>query len=138
MMLKHGESSEVKTYVDKSLIDTKRKGMSEDEIKEWKKNEEETRRAISKNTMRNMGVSSSMKRDDNIFKFRTLLSKGEIITVASACQKMGLSRNTIISYAKEANVAIVDDKKKCIIPKTDDKEWLGKVKELYQDVEVLE
>ena len=56
-----------------------------------------------------MGDASSLKRLKRIHQLQLDFRDGYVLTVASAVKKYGYRRNTIIKWAKEGNVPLVDD-----------------------------
>ena len=72
----------------------------------------EKRTLIGRNTQTKLGNESAMGKDDRLFKLKAAYDNKKIITVASAVAYMGLSRATILKYAKEVNISLFDEEKK--------------------------
>lgn len=58
-----------------------------------------------------MSLEMSMGKDERKFRMRVLLDKGECFTVTACSKSIGVSRETVLKYLKEMNVAVFDDKK---------------------------
>ena len=97
-------TGEVEKTFDPSVIQGQFKGMTQDEIREYKRLEEESRRAISKNDSRNMGFAKAMGKDERIFQFLHAIRNKRITTVDEASVKIGVKDTTIMKYLTENNV----------------------------------
>ncbi len=97
---------------DESYIRKGPKKTEEQIEQERKEYLSEKRNLIGHNTQTKLGNESAMGKDDRIFKMKAAFNSQKIITIASAVDYMGLSRATIIKYAKEANISLFDEVKK--------------------------
>lgn len=61
--------------------------------------------------LESMGLSSSIAKDERMFKLKQLILQKKVFTVSACAKKMQLSRSTILKYLKEMNIAIYDDVK---------------------------
>lgn len=84
--------------------------MTEDEAKEYKRQEEESQRGMSRNSLRNMGFASALDKDERKFKLISAIRKKEIQTIQASASYMGLSESTIRNYLREENVGVYDAK----------------------------
>lgn len=105
-------TDEVKVVVDKSLIHRGPKKTEEEIAQEKKEYFSEKRNLIGRNTQTKLGNESAMGKDDRLFKLKAAFDAQKVVTVTSAVTYMGLSRATIIKYAKEINISLFDDEKK--------------------------
>lgn len=99
-----------KQYQRKDKRKKSLKDMTDIEKKEYRRQEEEGQRGLSRNSLRNMGFSSALDKDERVFRLVSALRKKEIQTVQAAASHMVLSENTIRSYLKEANIGVYDAK----------------------------
>ena len=60
----------------------------------------------------NMALSSSMAKDERLFRMKSQIKSGKTLTVQSCQSSLGLSRGTILSYLKELNMSIYDGETK--------------------------
>lgn len=63
-------------------------------------------------SLSNMGLSSSLGKDERIFALTNAFDKNEIFTISSASEKLNVSYQTAKKYAKEAGLKLYDDRKK--------------------------
>lgn len=65
---------------------------------------------IGSNTNSKLGLESSLGKDERIFKLKSAVSAGKVVTVDSACKYLGLkTRKTIIEYAIEGKIELFDE-----------------------------
>lgn len=98
------KTTEVKTTIDPRVItnQSERKVMDARAIEEYQR--EAARGTKIGNTASNLGLSSSMKRSDNLLKFKVKVQNKQIKSIPQACMNMNLSEATIISYLKELQI----------------------------------
>ena len=66
-----------------------------------------------------MATASNEKREQRIMQLRRLFDLRHVTTVASAVQKFGYSKNTIIKWAKDGNIPLYDtEKQDYVVPVT--------------------
>lgn len=56
----------------------------------------------------NLANSSNEKREQRIMRLRSAFQHKEVITVESACRYFGYSRTTVINWAKDGNIPLID------------------------------
>lgn len=106
----------VKVYYDESIAKKyqkkkkEQKKLTKEELKEQKRLEKEEQRAISRNSLRQMGFSSAMDKDERKFRLLSAIRKKEVQTVQASATYMSLSENTIRNYLREMNIGIYDAK----------------------------
>lgn len=61
-------------------------------------------------SLTNMALSSNERREQNIIRLRQAFNKRQVVTVKSAMQWCGYSRTTILRWAKDGNIPLIDDK----------------------------
>lgn len=66
---------------------------------------------VSQNTLANLGLESSLKKDERKFRLLNLIDQGKVVTVQSAVDALKLTRSTILRYAKETGAVLYDEKK---------------------------
>lgn len=100
-----GVDTSVKVYYDESItrspIDVAR--IEQDKLAK--------KEQVSQNTLANLGLESSLKKDDRKFRLLNLIEQGKVVTVQSAVEALNLTRATILSYAKETGAVLYDEQK---------------------------
>ena len=70
-------------------------------------------------SLNNLANASNEKREQRIMQTRRLFDLGHIMTVASAQQKFGYSRSTIIKWCRDGNIPLFDTEKQgYVVPLT--------------------
>lgn len=64
------------------------------------------------NSMANMGLASSLGKDERLFQLETKFDQGQIYTVSSAANLLQVTYQTAKKYAKELKIALFDDQNK--------------------------
>lgn len=112
------EVIEVIKQVDDRGVDTSIKVYRDESLKrrysvEPKSDQEEFDRqeALSQNKLQNMGFESSLQKDERVFRFKSLVEQGKIVTVQSAVNELKVARSTILGYVKETGVEVFDEQK---------------------------
>lgn len=103
-------ASEVTVIKDPSIINTQNK-------KRFRTREEklldleyakQQKRDQSGGKLAKMGFESGLGKDERKFELKSLINKKKVITLQSGMQAMGLSKGTIITYAKELELQLWD------------------------------
>lgn len=108
---------EVISYVDPELAKKYRKDekpkkkLSKAEEKELKRLDEESKKGISRNSLRNMGMASALGRDERMFQLRVAIERKEVQTVQASAKRMNVTDATIRGYLRDMNIGIYDAKK---------------------------
>lgn len=82
---------------------------------------------MNRDQLEAMGEASSAGKYNRIKQLKEDFIKAKVITVASAVRKYGYSESTVIKWAKEAGVPLMNnDGKSSVVPMTDTNtpEWL--------------
>lgn len=106
----------VKIEIDESIkknYKPKTKAQIEKEKKEYYS---DSNGLAGESRLARLGGNSELEKLRRISKLKDAVKAGKVITVTSAAQFMGRSRNTVISYAIEGGFLLLDDEKK---------EWVG-------------
>lgn len=104
-------TDEVLVEYDPTIKGTK-KQLSAKEVEDLKKEyREEKKELIGANTQSKLGLESSLGKDERLFQLKVGFENGKYVTVGSVCNDFKLSRATIIKYAKELEISLLDEER---------------------------
>lgn len=109
------ESSTVKVSFDESIIDPSKIRTPEEAEALAKEYRKEKKDLIGGDKLAKLGNESALGKDERLFKLRVGIENGRFVTVKSAMVELQLSKATIVKYARELNLPLLD---------TDTGKWL--------------
>lgn len=95
------KANKVTTSFDPSVIKKRKPNINSD-----------TKNESIGSSLSNMGLASSLGKDERIFALITAFDKNEIFTISSAAENLSVTYQTAKKYATEAGIMLYDDKKK--------------------------
>lgn len=104
-------NEEVSVSYDPSIINKGNKISKEEALELEKEYKKEKKDLIGGTTQSKLGLESALGKDERLFKLKVGFENGRYVTVGSACIDFKLSRATIIKYAKELNISLLDEEK---------------------------
>ena len=104
-------SDEVTVSYDPSIINKGKQVSKEEALALEKEYKKEKKDLIGHNTQSKLGLESALGKDERLFKLKIGFENGRYVTVGSACKDFKLSRATIIKYAKELGISLLDEEK---------------------------
>lgn len=104
-------SDEVIVSYDPSIINKGKKISKKEALALEKEYKKEKKELIGHNAQSKLGLESALGKDERLFKLKVGFENGKYVTVASVCNDFKLSRATIIKYAKELGISLLDEEK---------------------------
>lgn len=104
-------SDEVTVSYDPSIISKGNKVSKEEALALEKEYKKEKKDLIGHNTQSKLGLESALGKDERLFKLKIGFENGKYVTIGSVCKDFKLSRATIIKYAKELDISLLDEEK---------------------------